>query len=306
MRDVFMRYQHSIRRVGSQWPSRGVLFALLMSYQPVTPDVPLKIDRSETGTAQPALAPNRPVTPPVAADLQLDIPDDALDTLDLVSLSRCTLQTTVRKYNSRLGQHAKPSQRLLLALEYLRLAPPCIELLRNRHPALVNILDATWHQRQTQLPALIFNATLGSDEYRSLWLNPRAPAAYPPARSTAAVSALQVINRDVRRWLSGDYQAQNRDFELLLSEVAGGDAMAMLQQSRPRRGEALDAEREGNDMQTLLGTITNLEIQLASALPLRYRRWVNDRNDRNNWVRQNAEAQQQQLLKYLQQCCSIN
>ena len=188
------------------------------------PDVPLKIDRSETGTAQPALAPNRPVTPPVAADLQLDIPEDALDTLDLVSLSRCTLQTTVRKCNSRLGQHAKPSQRLLLALEYLRLAPPCIELLRNRHPALVNILDATWHQRQTQLPALIFNATLGSDEYRSLWLNPRAPAAYPPARPTAAVSALQVINRDVRRWLSGDYQAQNRDFELLLSEVAGGDA----------------------------------------------------------------------------------
>jgi hypothetical protein len=241
--------------------------------------------------------------PPVTVDLQLNIPWGTLDTLDLVSLSGCSVQTTIGKRNSSLGRHAKPSQRLLLELEYLRLAPQCIALLRDRQRALADVLKAAWHERQAQLPAMVFNATLGSDEYRSFWLAPRAPGDYPVVSLAVAVSALQRINRHVCRWLSGDYQAQNRDFEVLLSQVAGGDAGALLQALHTQSSGVLAADPTIGRLQTLLTTIKTLEAQLASILPLQYRYWMDDRNDR---VTEAASTQYHQSLAYLPPPCAIN
>jgi len=124
-------------------------------------------------------------------------------------------------------------------LEYLRLAPPCISHLRDRNDAaLAETLEQAWQLGQQQLPALIFNATLGSDEYRAFWLTTPAPGAYPRVDPDVAVSALGTINHHVRRWLEGNYQAQHRDVELLLSEVAGGDGGALLQ-ALSRQGDWL-------------------------------------------------------------------
>ena len=241
--------------------------------------------------------------PPVTVDLQLNIPWGTLDTLDLVSLSGCTVQATIGKRNSSLGRYAKPSQRLLLELEYLQLAPPCIDLLRDHNNTLANVLDAAWRQRQKQLPALIFNATLGSDEYRSFWLAPRAPGDYPVVSLAVAVSALKRINRHVCRWLSGDYQAQNRDFEVLLSQVAGGDAGALMQALHTQSSGVLAADPTIGRLQTLLTTIKTLEAQLASILPLQYRYWMDDRNDR---VTAAATGKFLQSPPSLPQPCGIN
>jgi hypothetical protein len=162
--------------------------------------------------------------------LKLEVSSDVDGGIDFLDLSGCAVQTTFIKQNSSLGRQAKPSQRLLLELEYLRLAPPCIKRLRNHHnTALAETLEQTWRSGRQQLPALIFNATLGSDEYRAFWLTARAPGGYPRVEPEVAVSALETINHHVRRWLEGDYQALNRNFELLLSEVAGGDGGAQLQ-----------------------------------------------------------------------------
>jgi hypothetical protein len=287
----------------SRWLLCSALLILLDGCQPTEPDTPFEVYLSRTDSARSITPPDGLKVPPVTVDLQLNIPWGTLDTLDLVSLSGCSVQTTIGKRNSSLGRHAKPSQRLLLELEYLRLAPQCIALLRDRQRALADVLKAAWHERQAQLPAMVFNATLGSDEYRSFWLAPRAPGDYPVVSLAVAVSALQRINRHVCRWLSGDYQAQNRDFEVLLSQVAGGDAGALLQALHTQSSGVLAADPTIGRLQTLLTTIKTLEAQLASILPLQYRYWMDDRNDR---VTEAASTQYHQSLAYLPPPCAIN
>ncbi len=137
--------------------------------------------------------------------------------------------------------------------------------------ALADLLEEAWQLRREQLPALIFNATLGSDEYQAFWLAVPAPGQYPRVSRTVAAAALDAINTHTRRWLGGDYQAQNRDFEILLGEVAGGDGGALLQAR---------ADRTDRSHQQLLPPIADLEAQLNTALPQRYRRWMDERNQR--------------------------
>jgi hypothetical protein len=283
-----------------RWLLYATLLALLGGCQRAGPDAAFEVYARGTSSPQLIVPTDALEEPPVAAAMQLDIPSGTLDALDLVSLSGCNVQATIGKRNSSLGRHAKPSQRLLLELEYLRLAPQCINLLRDRHWALANVLDVAWRQRQMQLPTLIFNATLGSDEYRSLWLNPRVPAAYPLVSHSAAVSALDRINGHVCRWLSGDYQAQNRDFEVSLSEIAGGDLLnALLTHS----SGLLAADPPSKRLQSGLTPVKTLETLLASILPLQYRRWMHDRNKRV------TEAFPDKSLRsppYLPPSCGIN
>ena len=287
----------------SRWLLCSALLILLDGCQPTEPDTPFEVYLSRTDSARSITPPDGLKVPPVTVDLQLNIPWGTLDTLDLVNLSGCTVQATIGKRNSSLGRYAKPSQRLLLELEYLQLAPPCIDLLRDHNSTLANAIDAAWRQRQKQLPALIFNATLGSDEYRSFWLAPRAPGDYPVVSLAVAVSALKRINRHVCRWLSGDYQAQNRDFEVLLSQVAGGDAGALLQALHTQSSGVLAADPAVGRLQSRLTLVKALETHLASILPLQYRYWMDDRNDR---VTEAASTQYHQSRAYLPPPCAIN
>lgn len=206
---------------------------LLGSCQADSPDTRFQnyLGRLATTLSVTAVTPEYPTTlrPPRSGKLRLEIPSDSLDTLDFLALSGCAVQVTIGKRNSSLGRMAKPSQRLLLALEYLRLAPDCITYLRNNGKSpLAELLQQSWQLKREQLPALIFNATLGGDEYRSLWLASPVIADFPKVSSSVSVSALKAVNEQVSSWLSGDYRADNRSFELLLGEVAGGDAGILL------------------------------------------------------------------------------
>jgi hypothetical protein len=166
---------------------------------------------------------------PAPRQLRLDLPPGNLDVLDFLALSGCAVQVTIGKRNSSLGRMARASQRLLLELEYLQLAPECIAYQRKRgETALADTLQAAWDLKREQLPALIFNATLGSDEYRRFWRGPTPSADYPGNTGSAVVTALTEINALARRWLDGDYRADNQGFELLLAEVAGGDGGSLL------------------------------------------------------------------------------
>ena len=167
---------------------------------------------------------------PRTGKLQLSLEGDALDTLEFLSLTGCAVQVTIGKRNSSLGRMAPPSQRLLLDLEYLRLAPPCVESLRSRDKTdLADALETAWQTKQAQLPRLIFNATLGGVEFRALWRTASVPGDYPPVQSSAVIAALDAINHHTERWLGGDYTADNTTFELLLSDIAGGDGGVVLQ-----------------------------------------------------------------------------
>ncbi len=167
--------------------------------------------------------------PPRPGALRIAFPGSSLDTLDFLALTGCELQVTIGKRNSSLGRLAADSQRLLLELEYLRLAPDCIAHQRAEgRAALADTLEAAWRDKREQLPARIFNATLAGDEYRGFWRTGATPGDYPAATGSQAIDALQAINGLARRWLSGDYRADNLAFEIYLGEVAGGDGGALL------------------------------------------------------------------------------
>ena len=171
----------------------------------------------------PAVRPSEIPLPPRVGKLRQPLPSDSLDTLDFLALTGCEVQVTIGKRNSSLGRLAAPSQRLLLELEYLRLAPACIaHLHQTDRTELANTLDKALQLKREQLPALIFNATLGGPEYRAFWRGQATPGAYPAVDSGTAAQALSNIDQLTRQWLGGDYRADNEGFEILLSEVAGG------------------------------------------------------------------------------------
>lgn len=180
-------------------------------------------------SAAPAARDADPLLPPRVGALQLTVPGDSIDALDFLALRGCALQVTVGKRNSSLGRLAAPSQRLLLELEFLRLAPACSEQLRAEgRDELAATLDRAAAAKRERLPARIFNATLGSEEFRAFWRAPAALGSYPAQTSSEPVSALAAIDALAARWLAGDYSADNESFELLLSSVARGDGGALL------------------------------------------------------------------------------
>ena len=166
---------------------------------------------------------------PNVGELQLPVAGEKLDALDFLSLSGCRLQVTLGKRNSSLGKFAPPSQRLLLELEYLQFAPECITYLHSQNKTeIAQLLESAYADKLTTLPERIFNATLGSQEFHAFWQRPAHLADYPANTSSAVITALETINTHALRWLSGDFSASNREFELLLSEVAGGDGGALI------------------------------------------------------------------------------
>jgi hypothetical protein len=253
------------KRVKSLWRLLPpcVALCLLVGCEAQWPEAQYKRYLSRPGHI---LSEDTPVTqqptlpePPATDQLHLNIPPGNLDTLDFLALSGCAVQATIGKRNSSLGRMASDSQRLLLALEYLQLAPRCITYQRERNATpLADTLQRAWQLQRQQLPALIFNATLGGAEYRALWLaHGSAPGAIGSgAGSSLAVPALHTINGHARRWLSGDYLADNRTFEILLSQVAAGNGGA------------------------LLPTIAALEKLLSPVIPPDYRDWSDERTAR--------------------------
>lgn len=281
--------------------------------------------------------------PPGADQPHLDIPASSLDTLDFLALSGCAVQVTISKRNSSLGRMARNSQRLLLALEYLQLAPQCITYQRERDAVpLADTLKRAWQLQRQQLPALIFNATLGGAEYRALWHT--SGERDPATNSSLAIPALQAINDHARRWLSGDYRAENRAFEILLSEVAAGNGgtlrLALTSQGawlaradtvlaqRMARGPLctpgtwpaaadilpgviekyyIDEIQSGaaslyRRYRELLLPVAILEKLLSSALPPDYRNRVSEKNARFAKLLA-APGRHVQLLKAIQQPC---
>ncbi len=153
-----------------------------------------------------------------------------LDMLDFLALHGCAVQVTIGKRNSSLGRLARDSQRLLLDLEYLQLAPDCIALqLERGDTALADTLEQAWNLKRRELPLAIYNATLAGSEYRAFWKTPASGSDYPANTSSAVISSLTAINSHARRWLAGDFSANNREFEILLGEVARGDGGALRQ-----------------------------------------------------------------------------
>ena len=156
-------------------------------------------------------------------------------TLDLTSLRHCALKTTLIKRGSSLGKKAKASQRLLLQLEFLHLAPDCIALQRQQgNIATANQLHDKWLYEKSTLPGQIFQATLSGTAFRAFWNAHPRPGEYPAVDVARARAALHRLTDMVVRWLQGDYRHDNLALELALGEIAGARAGHTLQRLAAR------------------------------------------------------------------------
>ncbi|MDG2460462.1 MAG: DUF3080 family protein [Luminiphilus sp.] len=152
-----------------------------------------------------------------------------IDLIDFLSLSGCELQINLGRRNTQLGRTASPSQRLLLDLEFLELAPACINLISERgDTALADTLQQVSVQRRQALPSAVVLAVHRGPEWRQFWEPPAALGLYPDQTSSQVVESLTRLSALTRNWLGDDWRADNREFELLLSDLRGGDGGALL------------------------------------------------------------------------------
>lgn len=187
-------------------------------------------------TPVPALPPSRV--------LHVELPPGNIGALDFLALSGCEVQITIGKRNSSLGRMARPSQRLLLDLEFLRLAPDCIAYQRGEgEEALAATLEEAWELKREQLPSQVFNATLGGSEYRAFWRATAQSTEYPANTGSALITAMEELNGYVRLWLEGDFVADNQSVELLLGKVASGDGGALLRSLAAQQGALAAADQ---------------------------------------------------------------
>ena len=146
-----------------------------------------------------------------------------IDLIDFLSLSGCELQVNLGRRNTQLGRTASPSQRLLLDLEFMDLAPGCITLLQKRgDDELASTLAAVSVERKAQLSDSIARALLMGPEWRMFWERPATLGNYP-ATKHCRYRVLSRLADLTQGWLDGNWRAGNSEVELLLGNLRAGD-----------------------------------------------------------------------------------
>jgi hypothetical protein len=161
---------------------------------------------------------------PAQRDMRLDSPREEVDILDLWSMRECALHGVVAHRNSSLGRVAQPSTRMFHELDFLRLAPACIDLLLQAGKEdLAATLSEVLSRKEARLPEVIWQGVLGGGEYQRYWKMPQWLGNYPSAENFASDLALEALANDVQRWLGKDYRFEVAEVETNLQRVAGGD-----------------------------------------------------------------------------------
>ena len=171
---------------------------------------------------------------------RVDLPSDfdtdsltatgSLSLIDFLSLSGCELQTNIAKRNTSMGRTASASQRLILDLEFLRLAPACVTLMEEKEKySVANTLRENIELRRTNLPTRIFSAILAGPEWRKFWEQPMLLGSYPASASGDSAQVLWELSERVQRFLEHNWSAADEDLEPLLSSIranSGGQLLA--------------------------------------------------------------------------------
>ena len=158
-----------------------------------------------------------------------DIPASTVGLLDFLALSDCALQVNVGRRNSSLGRQASASQRLILDLEFLSLAPECITTLEAAGERdLAEQLIAIQREKTDQLPSRIYNAVLAGPEFRAAWQLPASLADYPVNTGGDVLDALAWFQAATAAWLSGDFGFDWQPLEQQLFHLRSGDQGALL------------------------------------------------------------------------------
>lgn len=203
--------------LGCSEPSKGP--SLLEDY---TGRLGRALDTS--GIEAPLVAPPRINDADLAA---LPIPSSDLGMLDFLALSGCELQVNIGRRNSSLGRNASASQQLLLDVEFLALAPPCIAAIKDEQPELARTLETAQRNKQQQLSTRLYNAILAGPEYRQFWSLPRELGDYPDQTAGDVIDSLDRLLHMSSDWLEGNYRL-DYPLELDLSVLRQGDGGDLL------------------------------------------------------------------------------
>ncbi len=163
---------------------------------------------------------------------------DTLSIIDFLALSGCELQANIAKRNTTMGRSASASQQLIFDLEFIRLAPDCIEKLRAEDEgAIADLLEGSLSQRNDGLVYTIAKAILGGEEWRAFWRPPELLGDYPTDTSGDSAQTLWELSQRIKRFLGGNWSFEDEDLEPLLARLridAGGQLLsaAILQEQR--------------------------------------------------------------------------
>ena len=154
----------------------------------------------------------------------------SLSLIDFLSLSGCELQANIAKRNTSMGRTASASQRLILDLEFLRLAPACVALMQEKgEDSVANTLRENIELRRTNLPISIFSAIIAGPEWRKFWEQPMLLGSYPESASGDSAQSMWELSERVQRFLDYSWSAADEDLESLLSAMranSGGQLLA--------------------------------------------------------------------------------
>ncbi len=165
-----------------------------------------------------------------------DVNVDTLSIIDFLALSGCELQTNIAKRNTTMGRSASPSQHLIFDLEFIRLAPECIDKLRqDGEGEIARLLELNLIHRRDQLAYTVAQGILGGNEWREFWRVPELLGDYPTRASGDVAQSLWELAERTKRFLNGSWSPEDEDLEPLLAHLrvdAGGQLLraAILQE----------------------------------------------------------------------------
>lgn len=166
---------------------------------------------------------------PRPRDLRDEQEELSIGLIDYLSLKGCELQRVVASANDSLGRVARPSTKLVLHLNFLRLAPACIKRMESKgETSLAQTLRLAYNSKLEQLPRTIWDAIVGGEEYRAFWRKPNRLSTYPMQAFTQADQALVSLTEKSRRWLNADYRVDGAALESDLQNLSSGDGGALL------------------------------------------------------------------------------
>jgi hypothetical protein len=94
--------------------------------------------------------------------------------------------------------------------------------------ALAATIRVASDDRKRSLPSAVFDAVLLGAEWRAFWHANPTLGDYPRQTSSVVEHTVTSLTAMTASWLNGDWSADNRAFELLLSDVRTGDGGELL------------------------------------------------------------------------------
>lgn len=169
-----------------------------------------------------AVVRNRYPRLPPARDIRLEPARESIDILEYLRIGRCELQQLVAERNSSLGRLAQPSQRLVYEIRFLSAGDACLEAIGEDYPELAADLGRVLEAKRRDLPLVIWQATLGGDEFREYWQRGNDPLPETFGEAPELMLALSQLADDIEGWRAGDLAIDSSRLEHQLDVIRRG------------------------------------------------------------------------------------